>query len=112
MSIYATLWTLKFPKDGDDFAGCDWIEVIAQGVPPHIGSPSPAAHLPLLTAFSRQPAGFLCKQVVPGQHRQEAPFVGPAPAAPVAQLSERSPPKAEVAGEIPAGRTSFFWASG
>jgi hypothetical protein len=38
MSIYATLWTLKFPKEGDDFHGCDWIEVTAQGVPPHIGS--------------------------------------------------------------------------
>src|SRR5712691_10134960 len=37
----ATLWTLKFPKDGDDYIGCDWIEVIAQGVPPHIGSPTP-----------------------------------------------------------------------
>ena len=39
---------------------------------------------------------------MPGQHRREAPFF-----APVAQLSERSPPKAEVAGEIPAGSTSF-----
>ena len=43
MSIYATLWKLRFPKDGDDFAGCEWIEVIAQGVPPHVGSPSPSA---------------------------------------------------------------------
>jgi hypothetical protein len=40
MSIYATLWKLKFPKEGDDFTGCDWIEVIAQAVPPHLGSPS------------------------------------------------------------------------
>lgn len=43
MSIYATLWKLKFPQDGDVFTGCDWIEVIAQGVPTHIGSPSPGA---------------------------------------------------------------------
>ena len=43
MSIYATLWTLKFPRNGDDFHGCDWIEVTAQGVPPHIGSPTPGA---------------------------------------------------------------------
>ena len=43
VSIYATLWKLKFPKDGDDFMGCDWIEVTAQGVPPHIGSPSPGS---------------------------------------------------------------------
>jgi hypothetical protein len=41
MSIYATLWQLKFPRDGDDCLGCEWITVIAQGVPPHIGSPTP-----------------------------------------------------------------------
>ena len=40
MSIYATLWTLKFPREGDVFHRCEWIEVTAQGVPPHIGSPS------------------------------------------------------------------------
>jgi hypothetical protein len=41
MSIYATLWTLKFPRHGDDHFGCEWIEVTAQGVPAHIGSPAP-----------------------------------------------------------------------
>ncbi|MFO7461996.1 MAG: hypothetical protein R6X07_15370 [Desulfatiglandales bacterium] len=41
MSIYATLWTLQFPKEGDEYIGCDWIEVTAQGVPPHIGTPTP-----------------------------------------------------------------------
>jgi hypothetical protein len=41
MSIYATLWKLKFPRDGDDYLGCEWITVIAQGIPPHIGSPTP-----------------------------------------------------------------------
>lgn len=41
MSIYATLWRLKFPKYGDIHTGCEWIEVTAQGVPPHIGSPTP-----------------------------------------------------------------------
>src|SRR6185369_7167865 len=40
---------------------------------------------------------------LPGQHRREAPCI----IAPVAQLSERSPPKAVVAGEIPAGSTSL-----
>lgn len=38
MSIYATLWTLKFPRYGDDYPGCDWIAVTAQGVPAHIGA--------------------------------------------------------------------------
>jgi hypothetical protein len=41
MSIYATLWTLKFPKEGDVHLGCEWIEVIAQAVPAHVGSPTP-----------------------------------------------------------------------
>ena len=41
MSIYATLWKLKFPKEGDEVLNCEWIEVTAQAVPPHIGSPAP-----------------------------------------------------------------------
>ena len=41
MSIYATLWTLKFPRDGNDYFGCEWIEVFAQAVPTHVGSPTP-----------------------------------------------------------------------
>jgi hypothetical protein len=41
LSIYATLWKLKFPKEGNEHLGCEWIEVTAQAVPPHVGSPSP-----------------------------------------------------------------------
>jgi len=41
MSIYATLWCLKFPKDGFTPIDDEWIEVIAQAVPAHIGSPTP-----------------------------------------------------------------------
>ncbi len=41
MSIYATLWQLKFPREGDWYPGCEWITVSAQGVPSHIGSPTP-----------------------------------------------------------------------
>lgn len=40
MSIYATLGRLKFPRYGDDHTGCEWVEVIAQGVPAHIGRSS------------------------------------------------------------------------
>ena len=42
MSIYATLWKLKFPTHGDNYPGCEWITVTAQGFPAHIGSPTPA----------------------------------------------------------------------
>ena len=41
MSIYATHWILKFPRDGYAHSGCEWIEVIGQGVPAHIGTPTP-----------------------------------------------------------------------
>lgn len=41
MSIYATEWSLKFPKDGDGHLGCEWVEVWAQAVPAHIGTPTP-----------------------------------------------------------------------
>jgi len=41
MSIYATLWQLRFPRTGDDYPGCEWVDVVAQGVPAHIGTPTP-----------------------------------------------------------------------
>jgi hypothetical protein len=41
VSIYATLWRLQFPRYGDDHTGWEWVEVLAQGVPGHIGTPSP-----------------------------------------------------------------------
>ena len=41
MSIYATLWQLRFPRAGDAYLGCDWVDVLAQGVPAHIGTPTP-----------------------------------------------------------------------
>lgn len=40
MSIYATLWALRFPATGDDYLGCDWVTILAQSVPSHIGSPT------------------------------------------------------------------------
>jgi hypothetical protein len=41
MSIYATLWHLQFPRHSDSYAGCEWMDVLAQGVPAHIGTPTP-----------------------------------------------------------------------
>lgn len=40
MSIYATLWHLQFPRHGDAHGGCEWVDVLAQGVPAHIGTPT------------------------------------------------------------------------
>lgn len=41
MSIYATHWILQFPRYGYAHSGCEWVEVFGQGVPAHIGTPSP-----------------------------------------------------------------------
>jgi hypothetical protein len=41
MSIYATLWHLQFPRHGDAHSSCEWVDVFAQGVPAHIGTPTP-----------------------------------------------------------------------
>jgi hypothetical protein len=38
MSIYATLWALKFPSTGQYHTGCGWVTVLAQAVPAHIGT--------------------------------------------------------------------------
>jgi hypothetical protein len=32
---------LRFPRAGDAYLGCDWVDVLAQGVPAHIGTPTP-----------------------------------------------------------------------
>ena len=40
MSIYATLWTLQFPAQGDESSGCEWETVMGQGVLGHIGTPT------------------------------------------------------------------------
>ena len=41
MSIYATHGVLKVPRYGDFHTGSEWVEVVGQGVPAHIGTPSP-----------------------------------------------------------------------
>src|SRR5205085_1095515 len=73
MSIYATLWRLKFPRFGDDHTGCDWIEVIAQGVPARIGAPTTdrpkeedpyAIFLPPATGFPTEDDGQAMRAVV------------------------------------------------
>jgi len=73
MSIYATLWILKFPSRGDAYTGCEWVSVIAQGVPGHIGTPTeghgyengdPAAFLPPAIAVSDDEASSALRAVV------------------------------------------------
>jgi len=37
VSIYATLWALQFPRFGEFHIDCEWVTVIAQAVPAHVG---------------------------------------------------------------------------
>lgn len=48
MSIYATVWALKFPRFGEYHSGCEWVTVLAQAVPAHIGSEGPDAYASFL----------------------------------------------------------------
>jgi hypothetical protein len=41
MSIYATRWALQFPRFGEFHIDCDWVTVIAHGVPAHLGAEVP-----------------------------------------------------------------------
>jgi len=41
MSIYATLWALRFPRFGEYHSGCEWVTLIAQAVPGHVGAEGP-----------------------------------------------------------------------
>ena len=41
MSIYATLWSIQIQDPAAPFSEPQWVEVTAQAVPPHIGSPTP-----------------------------------------------------------------------
>jgi hypothetical protein len=40
MSIYATLWILKFPAHGGGYSSGEWETVVGQGVLGHIGTPT------------------------------------------------------------------------
>ena len=40
MSIYATQWILKFPEHGDAHSRCEWVTILGQGVPDHVGTPT------------------------------------------------------------------------
>lgn len=40
MSIYATLWSIQIQDPAAPFSEPHWVEITAQAVPPHIGSPT------------------------------------------------------------------------
>ena len=87
MSIYATLWKLKFPKHGDDYPGCEWITVTAQGVPAHIGAeaddpfvdflPPPVGARNEAEPKRLRAVVFVTEQTLKGTARNPQEYVGP-----------------------------------
>ncbi len=59
MSIYATLWALQFPKYGQYYVDSDWVTVVAQGVPAHVGGEGADPYGSFLPSFSTSVAGGL-----------------------------------------------------
>lgn len=51
MSIYATQWALQFPRFGDFHSGCEWVTVLAQAVPAHVGTHALPAHAAFLPPY-------------------------------------------------------------
>jgi hypothetical protein len=59
MSIYATLWTLRFPRAGQSYVDCEWVTVVAQGVPGHVRADGADPYESFLPALSASVAGGL-----------------------------------------------------
>lgn len=59
MSIYATLWALRFPRFGQYCADCDWVTVVAQGVPGHVGGEGADPYGSFLPSLPTSVAGGL-----------------------------------------------------
>lgn len=83
MSIYATLWALKFPRFGEYHSGCGWVTVLAQAVPAHIGSEGPDAYgsflppIPESVADNVRAVVFMTIDAEKGTDRSAQEYVAP-----------------------------------
>ena len=83
MSIYATLWALKFPRFGEYHSGCEWVTVLAQAVPAHVGSEGPDAYISILPPVPESIADnvravvFVLVGAEKGTDRSAQEYVGP-----------------------------------
>lgn len=89
MSVYATLWILRFPAFGDVYPGCEWVNIWAQGVPAHIGTPTAghayeagdpyAGFLPPAIPVVNDDAGDLRAVVIVREHTEKVgqEYIGP-----------------------------------
>jgi hypothetical protein len=83
VSIYATLWALRFPRFGEFHIDCDWVTVLAQAVPAHVGAEGPdhcASFLPPLAgsvAADIRAVVFVAQGAEKGTARHGQEYVAP-----------------------------------
>lgn len=83
MSIYATLWALRFPRFGEFHSSCDWVTVLAQAVPAHVGAEDPDPYASFLPPFAESVAAdvravvFVVQGAVKGTSRAGQEYVAP-----------------------------------
>jgi hypothetical protein len=83
MSIYATLWALRFPRFGEFHTGCEWVTVLAQAVPAHVGTEGPDAYASFLPPVAESVASdmraviFVTERAEKGTDRSAQEYVAP-----------------------------------
>jgi len=83
VSIYATLWALRFPRFGEFHSGCDWVAVLAQAVPAHVGEEDPEHYASFLPPFPESIAAdvravvFVVEGAAKGTPRSGQEYVAP-----------------------------------
>lgn len=83
MSIYATVWALRFPHLGEFHSTCEWVTVLAQAVPAHVGTDGPdpyASFLPPILesiADDLRAVVFVVEETEKGTDRSAQEYVAP-----------------------------------
>ncbi len=84
MSIYATVWALRFPHLGEYHPTCEWVTVLAQAVPAHVGDGDGAdpyaSFLPSISesiADDLRAVVFVAEETEKGTDRSAQEYVSP-----------------------------------
>ena len=83
MSIYATQWALRFPRFGEFHSGCEWVTVLGQAVPAHVGAEAPDPFASFLPPFPESVAAdlwavvFVVEGTAKGTARSGQEYVAP-----------------------------------
>jgi hypothetical protein len=83
MSIYATVWALRFPHLGEYHPTCEWVTVLAQAVPAHVGGDGADPYASFLPPISDSIADdlravvFVAEETEKGTDRSGQEYLAP-----------------------------------